>query len=165
MIVEKLPPQLRNSHGAWALRVCKDKRITDCKVAKIVITLAISLSLAPTDLNISQDMASELLQVIGSERHEPFEVSEVYPLINQTTRIAIASCILHFIETCIFDMDWTLKKLKIFCSVTQKITHFNQNEDHASELAFEENIYSRAESVVTVLASFVLMRLKGTYAI
>lgn len=165
MIGEKLPRELRSVHGAWALRICKDKEITDSKVSKSVVTLAISLSLPPDDLTICQDMAIELLKVIGSERQEPLKVSDVYPLINQSTNTAINSCILHVVEIIMADMDWAVKKLKIFHSVIQKSTHLSQNGEIAYGLAFEEIVYSRAEAVVKILASFVLMNLKGTHTV
>lgn len=165
MTGEKLPCKLRNVHGAWALRICKEKEITNSKVAKSVVTLAISLSLPPNDLIISQGMATEILKVLGSEMREPSKVSDVYPLINESTCIAINSCILHMIEVTIIDMDWAIKNLKMFYSVTQKSTHLTQNGEIARGLAFEENVYSRAEEMVKILACFVLMSLKGTYTV
>lgn len=162
MIGEKLPCELRKVHGAWALRVCKGKEITSTKVAKSVVTLAISLSLPPNDLSMSRDLATELLKVIGSEGQEPSKVSDVYPLINESTSTAIISCILHMVEVTIVDMDWAIKKLKMFYSVNQKSTHLSQNGEIAYGLAFEENVYSRAEEVVKILACFFLMSLKGT---
>ncbi|KAF3456246.1 hypothetical protein FNV43_RR00896 [Rhamnella rubrinervis] len=164
MIGEKLPCELRKVHGAWALHVCKDKEITNTKVAKSVVTLAISLSLPPNDLSLCRDMATEVLKVIGSEGQEPSKVSDVYPLINESTSIAINSCILHMIEVTIVDMDWAIKKLKMFYSVTQKSTHLRQNGEIAHGLAFEENVNSRAEEVVKILACFVLMSLKDPQA-
>ncbi|KAL5541884.1 hypothetical protein UlMin_009594 [Ulmus minor] len=164
MIGEKLPGELRNSHGAWALSICKDKELTDSKFAKNIITLAISLSLPPNDLTISQDMAKELLRVIGSENHESLPVSEVYPLLNCSTSTAISSCILHLMETFIVDMDWAIKKLKTVSSAAYKNTHVNQNDERAPGLVFEEILYSRTEAVAKVLASFVLMILKDPQA-
>lgn len=161
MIGENLPCELRNSHGAWAIRVCKGKEITDSKVAKSVVTLAISLSFPPNDLNISQDMATELLKVIGSETHESVIVSEVYPLLNHSTSNAMSSCMLHLLETFIVDMDWAIKKLKTFSSLTYKSAHVNLNGEHAPGQEFEENLYSRSEAVAKVLASFASMILKG----
>ncbi|XP_015899875.3 uncharacterized protein LOC107433136 [Ziziphus jujuba] len=164
MTGEKLPRELRSIHGAWALRICKDKEITDSKVTRSVVTLAISLSFPPDDLAICQDMAIEVLKVVGSETQEPLKVSDVYPLINQSTSTAINSCILHEIEIIMADMDWALKKLKMLYSVIQKSTHLSQNGESAHGLAFEETVYSRAEAVVKTLASFVLMSLKDSQA-
>lgn len=161
----KLPCQLRNSHGAWAISVCKNNEIKNSKVGKSVVTLATCLSSPPNDLAISQDMAKELLQVIGSEGDIPEEVSEVYPLINHQTSAGINSCIVHIVEAVVVEMDWAIKKLKTFSLVSQKGIHLNQNSEHFHELAFEENLYARAEAVVKVLSCFVSMSLNGTYAV
>ncbi|KAK9933815.1 hypothetical protein M0R45_020990 [Rubus argutus] len=160
----KLPCQLRNSHGAWAISVCKNNEIKNSKVGKSVVTLAVCLSSPPNDLAISQDMAKELLQVIGSEGDIPEEVSEVYPLINHQTSAGINSCIVHIVEAVVVEMDWAIKKLKTFSLVSQKGIHLNQNSEHFHELAFEENLYARAEAVVKVLSCFVSMSLNDTQA-
>ena len=165
MIGENMPRELRNSHGAWAIHLCKSKEITDSKVAKSVVTLAISLSFPPNDINISQDIATELLKVMGSETHEPVTASEVYPLLNHSTSNVMSSCMLHLMETFIVDLDWAIKKLKTSSSLIYKSAHFNLNGEHAPGPAFEENLYSRAEAVAKVLASFALMSLKGMYAV
>ncbi|PON88352.1 Fanconi anemia group I protein [Trema orientale] len=157
MMGENMPRELRNSHGVWAIRVCKGKEITDSKVAKTVVTLAISLSFPPNDLDISQEMATELLKVMGSETQEPVTASEVYPLLNHSTSKAMSSCMLHLMETFIVDMDWPIKKLKTFSSLTYK-------SELAPGQAFEEKLYSRAEAVGKVLASFALMSLKDSQA-
>ncbi|KAL6193735.1 hypothetical protein ACLB2K_034819 [Fragaria x ananassa] len=164
MIGRKLPCQLRNSHGAWAISVCKNNEIENTKAGKSVVTLAICLSSPPNDLAISQDMARELLQVIGSEGDAPEEVSQIYPTINHQTCSVISSCILHIVESVVVDMDWAIKKLKTFSLVSQKGIHLNQNSEESPELAFEENLYSRAEAVVKVLSSFVSMSLNDTQA-
>lgn len=161
MIGRKLPCPLRNSHGAWAISVCKNNEIKNTKAGKSVVTLAICLSSPPNDLAISQDMARELLQVIGSEGDAPEEVSQIYPTINHQTCSVISSCILHIVESVVVDMDWAIKKLKTFSLVSQKGIHLNQNSEESPELAFEENLYSRAEAVVKVLSSFVSMSLNG----
>ena len=161
MIGGKLPCQLRNSHGAWAISICKNNEIRNTKIGKSVVTIAICLSSPPNDLAVSKDMARELLQVIGSEGDTPKEVSERYPLINHQTSSAISSCVLHIVEAVVVDMDWAIKKLKTFSLVTQKGIHLNQNSEESPELAFEENLYARAEAVVKVLSSFVSMSLNG----
>ncbi|KAM1742336.1 hypothetical protein ACFX12_012349 [Malus domestica] len=160
----KLPCELSNSHGAWAVSVCKSNEILSSKVGKSIVRLAICLSSPPDDLIISQDLARELLQVIGSEGNEPVKVSEAYPVINHLTSAVLNSCVLHTIEEVIADMDWATKKLKTFSLVYQKMVHFSQNNEQSSELAFEENLYPRAGAVVKVLSSFVSMNLNDTQA-
>lgn len=165
MIGKKLPCKWKNIHGAWAIRVCKSGGIRNSKVAKAVVMLAISLSSPPNDLALAQDIAAELLKVAGSEMVDPIEMSELYPLVNHSTSSAISSCVQQLIEAILVDMDWATKKLRTFALVTQKNTHPNENGEHASGLAFEESIYSMAEEVMKVLSFFVLMTVKGMYAI
>ncbi|GAV64147.1 hypothetical protein CFOL_v3_07665 [Cephalotus follicularis] len=164
MIGDKMPCKWRNSHGAWAISVCKSNTITNSNVAKSVVRLAIYLTSPPNDLSVAQDMAKSLLQVIGSERNNLLEVSESYHLITQSTCSSVTSCLLQLIESVIVDMDWAIKKLKTFSLITQKSIHLSQNGEHASELVLEENLYSRAEAVVKVLSSFVLMSLQDPEA-
>ena len=165
MIGNKLPSKWKNIHGAWAVRVSKSNRITNSKVVKSIVTVAITLSLPPTDLIVAQDMATELLKVTGSETVGPIEKSESYPVINHSTSAAINSCILQLIEAILVDMDWATKKLKTFSLVGQRSTNLNESGENAPGLAFEENLYTRAEAVVKVLSLFVLMSLKGMYAV
>ncbi|XP_062107746.1 uncharacterized protein LOC133818728 isoform X3 [Humulus lupulus] len=164
MIGETIPCELRNSHGAWAIRVCKTKEITDSKVARSVITLAVSLSIPPNDLSTSQEIATELLKVMASEAHEPVTVSKVYTLVNTSTNSAVSSCMLHLMEMFIVDMDWAIRKLKTFNLLTYKSIHVNPNGEHIPGQAFEEHLCSRAEAVAKVLASFALMSLKDAQA-
>lgn len=161
----KLPCKLSNSHGAWAISICKSNEILNSKVGKSLVTLAICLSSPPNDLIICQDMARALLQVIGSEGNVPMKVSEVYPLVNHLTSPTINSCILHIIEAVIVDMDWAIKKLKTFSLVSQKSIHLSQNIEQSLVLALEENLYARAEAVVKVLSSFASMSLNGMCAV
>uniref|UniRef100_A0A2N9H7A5 Fanconi anemia group I protein n=1 Tax=Fagus sylvatica TaxID=28930 RepID=A0A2N9H7A5_FAGSY len=164
MIGNKLPSKWKNIHGAWAVRVCKSNRITNSKVVKSIVTVAITLSLPPTDLIVAQDMATELLKVTGSETVGPIEKSESYPVINHSTSAAINSCILQLIEAILVDMDWATKKLKTFSLVSQRSTNLNESGENAPGLAFEENLYTRAEAVVKVFSLFVLMSLKEPQA-
>ncbi|XWS14102.1 hypothetical protein CRYUN_Cryun36dG0094200 [Craigia yunnanensis] len=163
MIGHKLPCNRRNSHGAWAIHICKTSDTTNSSIAKSMVRLAINSSSSPTDLLVAQDMLKELLKFMGSNSGDSLQVSE-YLLINQSTATAVASCLLQITDTVIVDMDWGTKKLKTASQVAQKSTHLNQNEEHNSGLAFEENLYSRVKAVVEVLSSFVLMSLKDTQA-
>lgn len=161
MIGDKLPSKWRNFNGVWAHRICNTNGITNVKVAKSMIKLAICLSSPPDDLILAQEMAKELLKVMGSESSNPLETSETYAIINQSTTSAVASSILEFIESVIFDLDWATAKLKTFSPVTQKTISLDLNGEHASSLHWEETLYSRAEGLVRVLSSFVLMNMRG----
>ncbi|KAF2289157.1 hypothetical protein GH714_029162 [Hevea brasiliensis] len=148
MVCEKLPSKWRNSNGSWGIHVCKSNGIRNSRVARSVAALAISLSSPPDDLIVAQYMAKELLEVIGLERNTQVEMSESYPIINQSTSTAISSCILKFIEAFITDMHWAMKKLKTFSLVWQKSIHLSQNGEDVPGFAVEDNLYLRAEAVV-----------------
>lgn len=165
MIGNELPCKWKNSHGTWAEGFCKSNSITNANVVKSVAKLAICLISPPNDLFVAQSLALELLKVTGSGSSDSLEVSELYPLINQSTSTTIMSCILQLTEEVVSDMDWAIKKVKTFSLVTQKSILVNHDEDHLSRLGFEENLYSRTEALVKVLSSFVLMSLKGKHVV
>lgn len=133
------------------------------KAAKSLLTLAICLRSPQNDLIIAKDIAIELLKVTGSEKDDPLELSETYPLINHSTQTAITSCMLLFVESVISDMDWIIMKLKTYSVASQKKIYLDQTREHTPGLALEEFLYSRAEALVEVLASFVMMNLKGKF--
>ncbi|KAJ9699622.1 hypothetical protein PVL29_005473 [Vitis rotundifolia] len=164
MIGNKLPCKWRIFHGAWAVRICNTSGITNSKVAKNLVELAICLSSPPDDLILAQEMAKELLKVMGSESSNPLETSETYAIINHSTTSAVASSILEFIESVIVDMDWATAKLKTFSPVTLETTSLDLNGGHAPAFSLEETLYSRAEALVRVLSSFVLMNMKDPQA-
>ncbi|GFQ03410.1 fanconi anemia group i protein [Phtheirospermum japonicum] len=164
MIGNKLPEERRNLVGSWATRICKSSNISNSKVAKCLVFIAVTLSSPTTDLAISENMSTELLKVVGSENIDPLDKSETFPVINKSTSSAIASTILQLVESTIADMDWISTRLKTYYTVIQKGISFNQSGKIASELALEETLFSRAEAVVKVLAYFVDMNLKDTQA-
>ncbi|KAF8387882.1 hypothetical protein HHK36_026544 [Tetracentron sinense] len=164
MIGNKLPCKLRNYHGAWAIRICKNNCIINSKAAKSVVALAISLNSPPNDLIVAQDTASELLKVMGSEERDPVEASEMYPIINHSTGTAITSFLLQSIESVIVDLDWAITKLKAFSPVTRRINCLDQDGEKAPGLTLEEVLYSRSEGLVKLLSSFVVMSLKDPQA-
>ena len=157
MIGRKLPCERRNIIGALAIQICKSSTMSNAKVAKSVVSLSLYLSSPPNDLVVAQDMAMELLKVIGSETTDPLKMSETYPVINQSTQIAIASALLQLIESIVADMDWNIRKLKTNLAAIQR----GSNGEQAPGLALEETLYSRTEDVVKVLSSFTMMKLKG----
>ncbi|KAL5785187.1 hypothetical protein ACOSQ2_007579 [Xanthoceras sorbifolium] len=164
VIGNTLPCKWKNPHGTWALNFCKSNSITNTNVAKSVVKLAICLSSPPDDLSVAEVMAEELLKATGLERGNTSEIPDIYPLINRSTSNTITSCILQLIEAVMSDMDWAIKKQKTLSLVTQKSIYINRNGEHSSALTFEENLYSRAEAVIKVLSSFVLMSLKDSQA-
>ncbi|KAL0348653.1 UNVERIFIED_CONTAM: Fanconi anemia group I protein [Sesamum angustifolium] len=140
MIGNKLPEERRNLVGSWVTRICKSSHVSNSKVAKSLVLAAVTLSSPPADLDVAQNMAAELLRVVGSEDTDPLDISETFPVINKLTDAAIVSTIL------------------------QKVFLFNQMRKVAPELAMEEMLYSRAEAVVKVLSYIVAMNLKDPQA-
>ena len=135
MIGSKLPCERRNIIGAWAIQIHKSSTMSNAKVAKSVVSLSLYLSSPPNDLVVAQDMAMELLKVIGSETKDPLKMSETYPVINQSTQTAIASALLQLIESIVADMDWIIRKLKTIVAAIQRgsiisesIIFFNNDE-------------------------------------
>ncbi|CAH9096737.1 unnamed protein product [Cuscuta europaea] len=162
LIATKLPEEGRNRVGNWARGICKRKKISNPKVAKSIANLALTLSSAPNDLIIAQEMAAELLTVVGKESSDLPETS--YYIINKSTSADIASIILQFLDSTITDIEWIGIKLKErSCSYKRHISS-QQWGEKASELVIEETLYSRAEAVVNVASFFVLMNLEEAEA-
>lgn len=161
MIGTILPEERRNLVGSLATRKCKTFNITNSKVAKRLAFTAVTLSSPPTDLVLAQNLAAELLRVVGSEGADPVDKSETFPIINKSTDAVIASTVLQSIEPTIIDMDWVTTRLKSYHMAVQKGVSLNQIDRAVPELALEERLYSRAEGIVKALSHFVSMNLKG----
>ncbi|KAL7144432.1 hypothetical protein ABFS83_07G012200 [Erythranthe nasuta] len=165
MIGNTLPEERRNILGSWTMKVVKTSHISNSKVAKCLVLTAVNLTSPPSDFIIAENMAAELLTVVGSEGPtEPLDMSEKFPVINKSTCAAIASTILQSVESTILDFDSIMTRLKTHYVATQKGASFNRSGETATELAVEEILYSRAEAVVEVLSHFVAMNLKETQA-
>ncbi|XP_019158988.1 PREDICTED: Fanconi anemia group I protein homolog isoform X2 [Ipomoea nil] len=166
LIGSKLGEEGRDVVGNLARCICKSRNVTNPKVAKSIINLALSLSSPPNDLIIAQDMAAEVLKVVGKEDCDPEETSDTYSIINKSTSAAIASTILQFLESSIEWMS-SMKLKASSCSYhkgSSSSSCSHQRCEKASELVMEESLYSRAEGVVKVASFFVLMNLKDPQA-
>ncbi|OVA13446.1 Fanconi anemia group I protein [Macleaya cordata] len=166
MIGNKLPHNLRNFHGAWAIGICRNSIVENPKATKSLVALAMYLSSPPNDLKVAHDMASELLKVIGSEGTDPMEKSETYPIINCSTKSAIASTLLQLIDSVIGDVDWAITKLKAFSATTYGNAGLDQHEEGEKSpgLVLEEAVYSRSEALVNLLSCFAHMNLNDLHA-
>ncbi|CAL9136638.1 unnamed protein product [Musa textilis] len=167
IVGKKLPPAQRNSHGNWAVSVCQSKKVENSSAAQNVLLLAIHLLPAPTDLNVARDMASELLKVMGSEDKDPEHRSVKYPVINRSTRNAIATIILRVAESCIVDLEWAVSKVKAISAGNHVQPDLRKNLQFAENLhglCLQEVLYVRSESLVYLLSSFVEMKLKDSQA-
>ncbi|CAL5395694.1 unnamed protein product [Camellia sinensis] len=164
MIGIKLPGERRNILGAWATQICKSNNIANSKVAKSVVSLALCLSSPPHDLVLAQEMATELIKVMGSETSDPLEMSEMYHVINHSTCTTTAASVLQLIESVIADMDRIIMKMKMCLAAIRKGIPFDPNGEHALGFTLEETLYSRTEAVVTVLSFFMVMKLNDSQA-
>ncbi|PIA61325.1 hypothetical protein AQUCO_00300695v1, partial [Aquilegia coerulea] len=166
MLGNKLPCNVRNYNGAWAVRMCRTSTLENCKAAKSLVALAIYLSSPPNDLIAAQEMASELLKVMGSEENDPVEISETYPIINRSTWNVVASPLLHLVESTITDMSWCITKLKAFSLSTRGTFGIDQlvHEEESPALIMEEALYVRSEALVNLLSYFAQMKLKDHQA-
>lgn len=161
MICKQIAAQQRSLVGGWILNICKTSNVQNPKVARLLVSLAVSSPIPPNDLTVAQELASELLKFGGSETSNELDISEAFKIVNKSTCAAIASAILQLVESNIVGMDWIIMKLKNYSTLNQKGISINQNCEVAPGLALEEALYSRAEAIVKVLSSFVLMDLKG----
>ncbi|KAG5632934.1 hypothetical protein H5410_004651 [Solanum commersonii] len=165
LISNKLPEEQRNLVGNWAKCICKTSKTSNPKAAKSIVSIAILLTSPPNDLVIAEDMAAELLKVVGSELESERGDSQVtldaYSIINQSTSAPLASLILDLVESVIHETEWVIMKLKIYSLPNMRAVLVNQKAKKDTRLALEETVYSRAEAVVKVLSSFVKMNLKA----
>lgn len=159
----KLSGERRRSLGDWALHICKSCDVKSSKIVKSVFHFVFLLSPSPNDLVVAQDVAKELLKVMGSDTSSPLAKSETYPLIQQPTETTVASSVLHMIEPIVIDMDWFATKLKYYLGANQKSIMLDENDRQAPVLALEEIFYMTAEAIVKVLSPFLSMSLKGMF--
>ncbi|KAJ8573884.1 hypothetical protein K7X08_010395 [Anisodus acutangulus] len=168
LISNKLPEERRNLLGNWAKCICKTSKVSNSKAAKSIVSIAILLTSPPNDLVIAEDMAAELLKVVGSEseleRVDSQVTLDAYSIINKSTSAPLASLILQLAESVILDTEWVIMKLKIYSVANTRAVSVNQNGEKDTRLALEEIVYSRAEAVVKVLSSFVMVDLKDPQA-
>ncbi|XP_055818329.1 uncharacterized protein LOC129887305 isoform X2 [Solanum dulcamara] len=166
LISNKLPEERRNLVGNWAKCICKTSKASNPKFAKSIVSIAILLSSPPNDLIIAEDMAAELLKMVGSESEmgDSQVTLDAYSIINKSTSAPLASLILDLVESVIIDTEWVIMKLKIYSLPNMRAVLVNQNGEKDTRLALEETVYSRAEAVVKVLSSFIKMDLKDPQA-
>lgn len=161
MIASKLPCDMRNSLGSWAIQICKTMDITNSKVARRIVLLAICLSSSSEDMAVVKDFATELSKVSGLEIDDAPRMSQDFAIINKSTSTAVASCLLQFVEVVVGELDWAVKKLKPLSLSTYQAC-FNLKGDCGHVIVgFEESIYRRSQELVIVVSSFVLMSLRG----
>ncbi|KAL0918554.1 hypothetical protein M5K25_010568 [Dendrobium thyrsiflorum] len=167
LIWRTLPFEQKKLDGTWMLNVCKNKRIVNPKSAQKLVTLALHLMPSKSDLIAAQDIASELLQVMGSEEKDPIEISRTYPFVNDSTKDAITVALVQLIESCLADLDWSVSKLKAMSNLKCEFdlsTRGHQFTERSPGVILEEMVHSRSEALVNVLAFFTEMNLKDSQA-
>ncbi|KAK8960652.1 hypothetical protein KSP40_PGU004403 [Platanthera guangdongensis] len=167
IIWRTMPFEQRKIYGMWMMNACKNRKIVNPKLAQNMISLALHLKPSPGDLTAAQDIASELLQVIGSEEKDPVDISRTYPFVNSSTKGAVAAALFHVIESCLVDLDWSVSKLKsvsVFKHEFDQPTRNHQIPERLPGVIFEEAVHSRSEALVSVLSFFADMNLKDSQA-
>ncbi|KAI0510346.1 hypothetical protein KFK09_010947 [Dendrobium nobile] len=167
LIWRTLPFEQRKLDGTWMMNVCKNKKIVNPKSAQKLVTQALHLMPSKSDLITAQDIASELLQVMGSEEKDPIEISRTYPFVNDSTKDAITVALFQLIESCLADLDWSVSKLKAISNVKYEFdlsTRDHQFPERSPGVILEEVVHSRSEALVNVLAFFTEMNLKDSQA-
>ncbi|KAJ9536922.1 hypothetical protein OSB04_029655 [Centaurea solstitialis] len=153
-----------NLLSAWAICICKTSDVANPKIAKSVVTLVLSSTGAPNDMAVACDMALELVKTMGSEMQTLLEKSENYAIINRSTETAIASVLLQSAESVIADMDRLSMKLKTYLTGAYKGISLDLDGNQNPYFTLEDTLYQRAEAVVQLLSSFVVMNLKDPQA-
>ncbi|XP_071730859.1 uncharacterized protein [Rutidosis leptorrhynchoides] len=156
IVVDTLSSVRSNILGSWAISVCKTSNVANPKIAKSLVTLALSFTQAPHDLVVAREMGLELAKtMMGSQPGK----SETYGIINRSTETAIASIILQFAESAINDMDRLSMKMKTFF-----VSASYKDEKHNPSFTLEDTLYQRAEAVVQLLSSILVHTLKDAQA-
>lgn len=148
--------------------ICRSSSIEHPSAARTVAGLVIYLMPAPNDLIVARDMASELLKVMGSEDKDPEEISETFPIINNSTKNAIAAMLIQVVDSCIVELDWSVSKLKAISIVNLEFIGLKKQHQFGERLPglkLEEALHSRSEALAYLLSSFLEMNLKGMLCI
>lgn len=167
IIWRTLPFELRKLHGIWMMNICKKRKIINPKSAQNLVTLSLHLMPSTSDLIAAQDIASELLQVMGSEEKDPIEISRTYPFVNKSTKGAVSVALIQLIEHCLVDLDWCVSKLKAVSNLKHDFDLSTRDHQFAERLPgviLEEAVHSRSEALVYVLSFFAEMNLKDSQA-
>nr|XP_029120442.1 Fanconi anemia group I protein [Elaeis guineensis] len=167
IIEKKLPNQQRTYHGTWAAAICRSSSIENPNAARSVAGLVIYLMPAPNDLIVAHDMASELLKVVGSEDKDPEEISETFPIINHSTKNAIASMLIRVVESCMVELDWSISKLRAMSIVNLEFIGLRKKHQFGERLPglkLEEALHSRSEALAYLLSCFLELNLKDCQA-
>lgn len=164
----KLPSHLRKVHGTWADLTCRSTKVVHNGAARALATLAVYFCIPPLDLTIGQGMACELLKVTGSEERDAIDISDVYFIINTSTRSGIVTVLLQLAEATLVDLDWLISKLKV-CPLAGNVEILDGDinkprQGNVPRSVLEETLHSRVESLVRMLSLFTEMSLDSSPA-
>ena len=111
-------------------------------------------------MGFEKQVNTSIKNMVGSTKKRPGR-SETYKIINNSTETVLSLVILQFLESIIADMDRISMKMKTCFTSAYKGIQMDDNGIHKSHLTLEETLYQRAEAVMELLSSFVVMNLKG----
>jgi len=160
---KKLPPSMMKQHATWAEAICKGFAITNSGAVCAMASLAVCLITVPEDFKVAKGFSSELLKVMGFEEVDPIDTSEVYPILNVTTKYSMARFLLQHCENTLKDMAWLVGKIKIIGSVKLPGLRFSISgqSDIPRRFQLEEVLHTRVEAVMLTLSDFSTMCLTG----
>lgn len=149
--------------AVWATKLCKKKIKSNVGVASALAALALSLKAPPDDLILAKGLSSELLKVMGLEESQAQDSSLDFPLIDSTTKAALAGLLLQTGEKVLKDMEWLVTKIKFLKPVRRTQTRNTIAGFLAAprRLQLEEALYTRMEAVVLMLSDFCNLSLAG----
>ncbi|PKA62238.1 hypothetical protein AXF42_Ash016030 [Apostasia shenzhenica] len=161
-----MPFEQKNHYAVWIMNVWKNKNIVNAYTAGSVVALVLHIMPATNDLIVAQEIAAELLQVMGSEEKDPIEISEKFPFVNHSTKNAVAVALIRMMETSLVDVDWSVLKLKAAYNISHEFvdSRGHQFSERLPSLLLEDAIYLRSEELANLMSFFAKMNLKDSQA-
>lgn len=166
LLARRLPPPMMKHHATWATNFCREHSLSYPGAACALATLAMSLNTAPEDLSVAKEFTAELLQVMGFEGTEPQESSLNFPVIQCSTKYAIAGILLQYSETATKDLEWLVMKIKTLGPAKRDERRSTVSSILATprRSQLEEMLHTRMEAVVVILSDFSRMSLTSNFA-
>ncbi|KAG0630407.1 hypothetical protein M758_1G176000 [Ceratodon purpureus] len=166
LLGRKLPPPMMKKQAMWVTNFCKEKSVSNVGAASALVDLALSLKNPPEDLALAREFSSELLKLMRIDESQVQDASLDYPIIENTTKTALAGLLLQNGEKVLKDMEWLVTKIKALKPVRRSENRNTMAGFLATprRLQLEEVLHTRMEAVVFMLSDFCSMSLTGAMA-
>jgi hypothetical protein len=167
LLGRKVPPPMMKKQAVWVTNLCREKSVSNVGAALALVDLALSLKNPPEDLILARGFSLELLKVMGFDESQPPDASLDYPIIDSTTKTALAGLLLSNGEKALKDMEWLVAKIKTLKPVRRTETRNTMAGFLATprRLQLEEVLHTRMEAVVLMLSDFCTMSLAGNWCL